>query len=201
MGKIQDSDGEFLLIEAAEYVPKWLNPDTSENRIFIYQGSVHIIPIASNPSEITPIPSGVPSISSAVSAVRQFSSVTKASTSIQQAIKSRIEGYPHKIDENKHRAHCYVPCAVAAILKEDPNLLPAAVKAFYLRDPIDLKACRAMKYFAPETRVMTEVVFTKCLYAQIASQKYEPDKRTGWNLPAVNSPEMKAHDLGMKLVS
>lgn len=47
--------------------------------------------------------------------------------------------FPRKIDLNKHRAHCYLPCAVAAILKEDPKLLPHAVKAFYLRDPIDLK--------------------------------------------------------------
>jgi len=30
---VQDSDGEFLLIEAAEYLPKWLNPDTAENRV------------------------------------------------------------------------------------------------------------------------------------------------------------------------
>jgi len=30
---IQDRDGEFLLIEAADYLPKWLNPDTAENRV------------------------------------------------------------------------------------------------------------------------------------------------------------------------
>ncbi|GIX76184.1 protein ecdysoneless homolog [Caerostris extrusa] len=104
-----------------------------------------------------------------------------------------------KIDEYKHRAHCYVPCAVAAILKEDPSILPHAVKAFYLRDPIDLKACRAMRYFAPETRVMTEITFTRCLYAQLSCQKYEPDKMTGWNLPSDKHPDRKAHELGMKL--
>lgn len=30
---VEDNDGEFLLIEAADYLPKWLNPDTSENRV------------------------------------------------------------------------------------------------------------------------------------------------------------------------
>lgn len=30
---IQDNDGEFLLIETAEYLPKWLDPESSENRV------------------------------------------------------------------------------------------------------------------------------------------------------------------------
>lgn len=30
---VQDNDGQFLLIEAAEYLPKWLDPDSSENRV------------------------------------------------------------------------------------------------------------------------------------------------------------------------
>jgi len=30
---VRDSDGEFLLIEAADYLPKWLNPDTADNRV------------------------------------------------------------------------------------------------------------------------------------------------------------------------
>ncbi|XP_054717911.1 protein ecdysoneless homolog [Uloborus diversus] len=197
--QVQDSDGEFLLIEAAECLPKWINPDTSTNRIFIYRGELHIIPMAQNPGQITPIPSGVPSISNAVAAVRRYSSVTRASDSTQEAIQRRIKEYPFKIDTNKHRAHCYLPCSVAGILMEDPKLIPHAVKAFYLRDPLDLKACRAMKFFAPETRVMTEVVFTRCLYAQLSSQMYEPDVRTGWNLPGVNNPLRKAHELGMKL--
>ena len=28
-----DSDGQLLLIEAAEYIPRWLTPDTSLNRV------------------------------------------------------------------------------------------------------------------------------------------------------------------------
>jgi len=31
--RIRDRDGEFLLIEAADSLPKWLNPDTAENRV------------------------------------------------------------------------------------------------------------------------------------------------------------------------
>lgn len=31
--RVQDNDGEFLLIEAADYIPSWLDPDNSDNRV------------------------------------------------------------------------------------------------------------------------------------------------------------------------
>src|ERR1700737_1767420 len=31
---IQDSDGEFMLIESALHIPTWLKPETAENRVF-----------------------------------------------------------------------------------------------------------------------------------------------------------------------
>lgn len=33
IGRLCDSDGEFLLIEAAEVLPKWANPDTCGQRV------------------------------------------------------------------------------------------------------------------------------------------------------------------------
>ena len=30
---ISDNDGEFLLIEAADFLPRWLTPDNSKNRV------------------------------------------------------------------------------------------------------------------------------------------------------------------------
>ena len=31
--RVTDSDGEFLLIEAANALPRWLNPEVAENRV------------------------------------------------------------------------------------------------------------------------------------------------------------------------
>lgn len=31
--KVVDTDGEFLLIEAANALPRWLNPEIAENRV------------------------------------------------------------------------------------------------------------------------------------------------------------------------
>jgi hypothetical protein len=34
--KIVDTDGEFLLIEAASALPRWLNPEIADNRVIIF---------------------------------------------------------------------------------------------------------------------------------------------------------------------
>lgn len=43
------------------------------------------------------------------------------------------------------------------VLAQQPDLIAPAVSAFYLRDPIDLQACRSFKTFPPDTRVLTLV--------------------------------------------
>lgn len=53
-----DSDGQFLLIEAALVIPSWVTPENSENRIWISKGDIHIIPLPRNPMEMVLLPSG-----------------------------------------------------------------------------------------------------------------------------------------------
>lgn len=36
--EVHDDDGQFLLIEAAEHLPNWLNPDNAENRVSVEPG-------------------------------------------------------------------------------------------------------------------------------------------------------------------
>ena len=40
--QLHDSDGEVLLIEAALDLPKWLEPDTSDDRIFVANGKLQV---------------------------------------------------------------------------------------------------------------------------------------------------------------
>ncbi|GAX83686.1 hypothetical protein CEUSTIGMA_g11111.t1 [Chlamydomonas eustigma] len=42
--QVWDDDGDFLLIEAAYALSKWLTPETSKNRVWIRAGKLHIIP-------------------------------------------------------------------------------------------------------------------------------------------------------------
>lgn len=124
---------------------------------------------------------------------------TLASAEIQKCISNKLSCYPDQITQNLHRATAYLPVGIAAILKHKPNLISPAIRAFCNRDTVDMKACRAMKYFPPENRVYRTVTFTKCLYAMVTHSKFVPDRRTGWNLPSPTSDKYKAHVLGMKI--
>lgn len=138
-------------------------------------------------------------VNEAIGIIRNNLNQTEANTDIQKAILSRISGYPEKIKENLHTARVYVPVGVAALLKHKPSLISGVVHAFCERDTVDMKACRAMKFFPPENRVYANVTFPKCLYAMMNHSKFLPDKRTGWNLPQSTSAEFKSHCLGVKI--
>ncbi|XP_037287508.1 ecdysoneless cell cycle regulator [Rhipicephalus microplus] len=194
--KVEDTDGEFLLIEAADHLPKWLNPETSENRVYIYRNSLHVVPLENGKaSENT----RVPRIDDAITIIRSPIAKTKATPAVQKSLAARLHDAPVRHRASHHRAHCYLPAAAVALLQRDPALLGPAVGAFVSRDPLDLKALRAMRHFPPETRVMAEVIFTRCLYAQLRQQRFAPDRRVGWNMPPPHAPEFIAHDLGLKL--
>ncbi|XP_066205228.1 protein ecdysoneless homolog [Saccopteryx leptura] len=199
VARIEDNDGEFLLIEAADFLPKWLDADNSANRVFFYRGELCIIPVPRQRGAVSWLPTTPPTIPQALSIISTHSEKILASESIRAAVNRRIKGYPGKIQASLHRAHCFLPAGIAAVLKQQPRLVAAGVQAFYLRDPIDLRACRVFKTFLPETRVMTSVTFTKCLYAQLMQQRFMPDRRSGYRLPPPSHPQYRAHELGMKL--
>ncbi|KAJ3704830.1 hypothetical protein LUZ61_008535 [Rhynchospora tenuis] len=168
--RVWDSDGEFLLIEAAFSLPRWLNPDTSANRVFIRNGEVHIIPIEVFPS--------TPTLQEAIEAVRNDEIDTRASEAVQSAIKRRIEGYPEKAKENLHRVRVRVPVKVAQVLKMEPCLIALAVEAFYDRDIDMMKHAAKMEKFLKGTDGEIEIVrisvtMTRAMYGQLVQQSFQ----------------------------
>ncbi|KAM6266022.1 protein ecdysoneless homolog [Porphyrio hochstetteri] len=197
--RIDDNDGEFLLIEAADFLPKWLNPENSDNRVFFYKGELHIIPLLETQEQECDPSAASLTISQALTLLSTRAEEFLAAEPIRTAVYKRISGYPEKIQASFHRAHCYLPAGIVAVLRQRPSLVAAAVQAFYLRDLVDLRACRSFRTFPPDSRVMTAVTFTKCLYAQLVQQKFLPDRRSGYTLPLPSDPQYKAYELGMKL--
>ena len=43
MARCWDDDGEFLLIEASERLPRWIQPSNSRNRVFVHRGEVKVL--------------------------------------------------------------------------------------------------------------------------------------------------------------
>ena len=200
--RVTDQDGEILLIEAAEYLPEWAeDPDTTENRVFIYQNQLHLIPVAQNPSQLTPLPAGIPSIEDAINTIHKFPEATRASLTIQSVLKKRMKSYPDDWSDDKQFIHAIVPIKVKILLSLAPQyLLSAAIRCFYMRDEIDLRKCRQMKYFPPENLNNIGLTLSKCLYAMLVTQQYKPDKNSRWAMPAFSQiKNSKAADLGFKI--
>ncbi|KAG7178032.1 ecdysoneless-like [Homarus americanus] len=59
--------------------------------VYLYRGQVHLIPVASSPASLTPLPAGTPSVMDAVSTVRRLPEHTKATPQIQKAITLATE--------------------------------------------------------------------------------------------------------------
>ncbi|XP_076245284.1 ecdysoneless cell cycle regulator [Calliopsis andreniformis] len=187
IAKLIDSDGEFLLIEAANVLPSWANPEICENRVYVYNGELHIVR------------EKYKTLHDLLNNVYQSSYLSKASDKVQDALKKRISIYPNEIKKRHHKARVFLPEKAVLILRQDPRLIAPAIRTICHSDPLERKVCRAMRYFPPEQRVMVNVKMTKCLYAMAIHCRYTGDPRTGWNIPPVTCPKYNAHILGVKI--
>uniref|UniRef100_A0A061QTT0 Protein sgt1 n=1 Tax=Tetraselmis sp. GSL018 TaxID=582737 RepID=A0A061QTT0_9CHLO len=194
--RVWDNDGEFLLIEAAYSLPRWLKPETSANRVFLYGGEVHIVPLPSGKHPTLP-PS--PTVDEALGIVASDAVRTEAPAGVQAAIDARLGSYPEGAAGMMHSARVRLPARCAAALAAEPLAIGPAVEAFYARGPDDMKAAAAQIRFPPVDIVTVLCRFNRCLYAQLQGQTWEPPK--GYPMPPVDSPAHKAASLGAKVVA
>ncbi|KAJ0985031.1 hypothetical protein J5N97_003387 [Dioscorea zingiberensis] len=186
-----DSDGEFLLIEAAYHLPRWLTPDSSTNRVFIRSGLLHIVPKSFS--------SSTPSFPTALSALRSSDINTVAPDPVQSAISRRLSGYPEQARAHIHRVRARVPLPVALVLKHEPCLISLAVEAFYDRDVDSMKHAAKMEKFSSSEMVEVSLRMTRAMYAQLLQQDFRAPK--GYPMPRrEDGKEAYAEaELGMKI--
>lgn len=187
IARINDSDGEFLLIEAANVLPVWANPETCQDHVFVHNGNLHVVREKHK------------SFSNLLNCINESPYLSKASENVQNVLKKRIGVYPNEIEKRKHKARVFLPEKAASILLQDPRLIAPAIRTICHSDPLERKVCRAMRYFPPEQRIMVNIKMTKCLYAMATHCRYTGDPRTGWNLPPITCSKYNAHILGVKI--
>ncbi|KAH8262355.1 hypothetical protein KR026_000439 [Drosophila bipectinata] len=200
IARVCDSDGEFLLIEAAEALPDWASPESCERRVYIVNGGLQLLQNSAATSQ-----DAVITMANALQRIRLNPTLYRCSREIQSCIDARLKEFqiaqPHF---SIHRQVVELPLSAAQLLKQQPRLVSSAVRAFCDRDSMDTKALRTMRYFPPEApRLRTNVGFTRCLYAMLMHQQYTPERRLGWKLTdSVANPELyKEQLLGVKLAS
>jgi hypothetical protein len=171
--RLYDTDGEFLLIEAANALPTWLDPEIATNRVWINSHKLLVIPLEP-PSNRKPL-----SLKEALAIIRTSPFTATHFSDLEAEAFHRLSTYPAAISQNQHHATLPIPRKLAAILHSNPSCIAPAVEAFYLRDPISLRLIQPKHNpdglrFPPTDWVTVSVRFTRILYAQLRSQEWVP---------------------------
>ncbi|XP_047505440.1 protein ecdysoneless homolog isoform X1 [Pieris napi] len=183
---MEDGDGCFLLIEAANCLPCWLKPDNADNRVFLSQNCIHLI----NPHLIS-LEDDL-DICSAVKILIDNCENTKASCEIQNAIQKRISGYPEKIQDTIHTAIVSLPKEIATVLKLKPSLISSIVNTYCNYDMFEAKICKEVNY---TDCIDVSITFTKFLYAMLLHASL----RKNVNKHYLTAQDEKKKVLGYKL--
>jgi hypothetical protein len=192
--RVYDTDGEFLLIEAANALPKWLNPEIAENRVWISNGHLRLIPVDAGETTQNL------SITQALDFIRRKPDKLIISPFVEDEAFHRIRNYPGDISTSLHHSLLSIPRKLAHILHANPSYISPAVEAFYLRDPIAVKPLVTKDistlHFPPEDFVTASVKFTKVGFAQLRSQVFSPPPAWTGVLARLKEPPV---EMGMKL--
>jgi hypothetical protein len=183
---VVDGDGEVLLIEAAEHLEDWMQPDVVKDRVYIKEGLVHVVPRSEREGEVGKL--GV---------LAKLGVGTQAPSAVQGAIAQRLAVFPEILGEHVHYTRCTVPRQVAHVLYHDPKLVAHAVAAFYTRDPVQVRKASWMKQFPPEDMVTTTIQMTRAMYAQLTFQQFHAPKR--YPMPPEGDAGFPAADVGLKV--
>ena len=157
VGSVQDEhDGDFCLVEAADVVPAWLEPDVSALRVWIFRGDLHLIDprqlaVATSPAR-------------AVAFVRSAPEATRANATLQREAFARTQDFPAAALRNsKHAVRLALPVSAARALAAAPELAPMAVRAWMDDDDADANAL-------PGGAVPCMVRFTRRSFAMVSSR-------------------------------
>ncbi|KAM5388925.1 hypothetical protein ACJA88_000789 [Fusarium oxysporum] len=204
--RVFDTDGEFLLVEAANVLPRWLNPEIDNNRAWINKGNLLLIPVRDEEG----LRARNLELPDAVQAIKTKRDALVHSGFVEAEAFYRLEKYPGQISESLHHSLITIPRKLAYILHSLPKSVAPAVEEFYLRDPIALKRVISPTQpftFPPEDLITISVRFSKVLFAQLRSQRF--DAPPSWSevlrkaqkeAPSGEADKIMARlDIGMKL--
>lgn len=191
---IRDSDGEFLLMDAAFHIPSWLDPENSVNRVFLRQNALCLILRVKKTD-------GPASLRDALRLLRTASGDCRAKMSAQRCIQKRVEPYKLVYDAWLHPSHyvpdvpssasattlclphscsAVVPLPVAVLLNQYPHLLGVALD--YLPPQKDTSYCKVRELGtgnpvftfqdATTPSIVTRLTFNRCQYARLQQLRF-----------------------------
>lgn len=191
---VQDTEGDFILIECAELLPEWLDPDIAENRCFLHQGNLHIIPEDEGM---------ISSLDQGKDIIKDPNVETVASDEIQEMIQKSIQ--ERVVDKQRQVSRAVVPLKIAKLLKADPRLMAFASSEFS-----DLEAAPSIsdKFVDMSSKELVDAVeinpeMSRCMFAQFVLQEsieiIIPAFENKIEKKSENDIEVQSWDVGMKI--
>ncbi|MES1918102.1 hypothetical protein MHBO_000122 [Bonamia ostreae] len=172
--QITDSDGQFMLIEAAESLPEETTPDNSSNRLFVVDGELRFISsdflgktskkklgIGEALKIVFETPKDLISVTSEF-----FEPIQRRINSFDDVLRKEIK------NSQTHNFSVKAPEKVLRLLKILPSLVSVAAKAYCFRNPIDNNELRKMAHFRPENFAFHKIRTSRFVYAQLRSAKH-----------------------------
>ncbi|WFD28845.1 hypothetical protein MNAN1_003860 [Malassezia nana] len=185
---VEDEDGAFLLIEAADELPKWVRPENATHRVWIQGGALHLIPPACAPLD-TPL-----SITAATDLVRDPAQHTRAPHEVEQAAFARLAAYPAQAIDHHHHTLAYLPITAAQLFASHPQWVSDAVHMLTTRDVVSTRRTQPHTFFPvalrdttvssslsapPPMPVLVRVRMTRHLYARLCMERFFPPTSYG----------------------
>lgn len=127
IARLVDSDGEFLLIETAEHLPSWAEPEICQDRVYIFDGKIHIV----QDKKVLPLQQ--------LTRISENSQNYVMNNNVQTTIKKKLIIYPSEIEKRKHKARAFLPEKAASILAQEPGLIAPAIRTIVHSDPLERK--------------------------------------------------------------
>lgn len=197
--QVCDRDGEILLIEAAEYIPKWLKPENARNRVWLWNGKVLLL---DDPDGTSAVEGGGLSIAEAAVLLGGDGFKRHQHTAVSNCIQQKVSAFPLQHLAGRHTADVIIPRRCAVILLAYPYLIPVAVNTLCDCDEDFKNDIAGMDCVGASDFVSIPLEFTRLQYAQMMFQNFEApallrlaEKRLRLN----DKRALKAVDVGFRL--
>lgn len=156
---VSDSDGDFLLIEAAHVIPTWIEPETAEGRLWIRNGQFLLIPRSQFDGNSVTIEQATGYLKSGQK--MDFHKLTN------ETILKRVERVPVAVASNTHRDLVKIPSKLAKLVYTYPELVTVAIDGlFQAQNHGGHTGGSNFVHFPLEDMVTVSVKFTRLVYAE-----------------------------------
>ena len=192
VAQVWDDDGEFILIEAAEVLPAWLNPDNSANRVFVYQGRCALIPQPRSPAQLAYFPQNSVSLQQALSCIDKVD--MSECVRMNETVDKKLANFPNR---SIHKIRCVLPVHLVHALSLSPSIISSIISVYLYSDQREIQSVTKNRRLDWTDTCATNLQLTRCQYAQLYSQRVTTT--SAWAHAPVGHADHSATQLGLKI--